>query len=157
MIAGLAATLPAALDGGLRGQGVPAGAAHDVAALPPVSSLFATVLGVNPVEHLLSAGGGLAAVPPANRATLTGREFFPELLAGPFHHGLVIVFAVAAGLGVLAGLASVLRGAAPARPARPIRPAGGSVDVAQMAAVGGELTDVGGGSVEAAVQRDDLA
>ncbi|WP_261567375.1 MFS transporter [Frankia gtarii] len=123
MIAGLAATLPAALDDGLRGQGVPAGAAHDVAALPPVSSLFATVLGVNPVEHLLSAGGGLAAVPPANRATLTGREFFPELLAGPFHHGLVIVFAMAAGLGVLAGLASLLRGAAPARPAGTPAPA----------------------------------
>ncbi|SNQ46356.1 hypothetical protein FRACA_1370015 [Frankia canadensis] len=47
---------------------------------------------------------------------LTGRDFFPHLLAGPFHHGLMVVFGVAAGLGVLAGLASQLRGALPKPP-----------------------------------------
>ena len=28
-------------------------------------------------------------------ATLTGKQFFPHLIAGPFHHGLVIVFSMA--------------------------------------------------------------
>jgi hypothetical protein len=32
------------------------------------------------------------------------------LISGPFHQGLVVVFAFAAGLSVIAGLASVLRG-----------------------------------------------
>jgi hypothetical protein len=72
---------------------------------------------VNPLGHLLAARGGLAGLPAAARRTLTGREFFPGLISGPFHHGLVIVFALAAVLSVLAALASALRGARPA-PAR---------------------------------------
>jgi len=47
-------------------------------------------------------------------AVLVGREFFPDLISVPFHHGLVIVFAVSAALAALAGLASLLRGARPA-------------------------------------------
>ena len=38
------------------------------------------------------------------------REFFPDLISGPFHQGLIIVFAVAAGLSAIAALASLLRG-----------------------------------------------
>ena len=102
------------LASGLRQQGVAPGVAHQVAALPPVSSLFAAVLGVNPLGHLLAARGGLAGLPAAARQTLTGREFFPDLISGPFQHGLVIVFALAAVLSVLAVLASALRGARPA-------------------------------------------
>ena len=55
MIAGLASTLPTALTSGLRHQGVPSGVAHGIGSLPPVSSLFAAVIGVNPVQHLLRA------------------------------------------------------------------------------------------------------
>jgi hypothetical protein len=84
--------------------------AHQVAALPPVSSLFASVLGVNPIAHLLAPSGVLAKLPAASQRTLTGREFFPGLLSGPFHSGLIVVFGVSAGLSVLAGLASLLRG-----------------------------------------------
>jgi hypothetical protein len=36
-----------------------------------------------------------------------------RLISGPFHHGLVVVFAVAAALAVLAALASLLRGGRP--------------------------------------------
>ena len=52
----------------------------------------------------------LATLPPANRHVLTGTSFFPQLISGPFHDGLVVVFIVAAGLSVLAALASLLRG-----------------------------------------------
>jgi MFS family permease len=110
MIAGLSRSLPSALSGGLTRVGVPSGVAHQIATLPPVSSLFASVLGVNPVQHLLAPTGVLATLPPASRAALTGREFFPGLLSGPFHSGLIVVFAVSAVLSVLAGLASLLRG-----------------------------------------------
>ena len=110
LIAGLSSSLPSSLSDGLVKVGVPSGVAHQVATLPPVSSLFASVLGVNPIQHLLEPTGVLAKLPAASQATLTGRQFFPSLLAGPFHSGLVVVFGVSATLSVLAGLASLLRG-----------------------------------------------
>jgi MFS family permease len=110
MIAGLASGLPKALTSGLTQQGVPHGIAHQVGTLPPVSSLFAAVLGVNPLQHLLAASRVLSSLPAAAQQTITGRKFFPDLISMPFHQGLVVVFAVAAGLSALAALASVLRG-----------------------------------------------
>ncbi|WP_372504326.1 MFS transporter [Streptomyces murinus] len=109
MVSGLAATLPKTLSGGLAAHGVPAATAHQVASLPPVSTLFATFLGNNPIGHLL-AGGTLDQLTAAQRATLTGHTFFPELVSGPFHHGLTIVFSVAAGMALVSAVASALRG-----------------------------------------------
>ncbi len=110
MIAGLASRLPATLTSGLQAQGVPYSVAHQVATLPPVSSLFAAFLGVNPVQSLLAPTGVLASLPPANRAILTGKEFFPNLIAAPFHDGLVVVFSVALALSIVAAAASMMRG-----------------------------------------------
>jgi MFS family permease len=115
LIAGLAASLPKTLTSGLRQHGVPPAIAHHIGTLPPVSSLFAAVLGVNPLQHLLAASDELSRLPAAGQRALTGREFFPDLISGPFHHGLVVVFAVSAALAVLAGLASLLRGGRPPR------------------------------------------
>ena len=110
MIAGLASSLPKTLTSGLQHQGVPHGVAHHIGALPPVSSLFSAVLGVNPLRHLLAASHALSSRPATAQLTITGREFFPDLISGPFHQGLVVVFAVAAGLAGLAAVASLLRG-----------------------------------------------
>ena len=110
MIIGLANTLPQTLTRGLQLHGVPHQIAHQIGSLPPVSSLFAAVLGVNPVQHLLSAAGVLSTLPGKSQQILTGRVFFPALISGPFHQGLVVVFAVAAGLSAVAGVASLLRG-----------------------------------------------
>nr|WP_314175124.1 MFS transporter [Streptomyces sp. DSM 40971] len=110
MISGLAGSLPGALEGGLRGQGVPADAAARVAELPPVSTLFATFLGENPIGHLLGPGGVLERLPEHSVRTLTGTRFFPELVSGPFHHGLVTVFSMATAMALVAALASGLRG-----------------------------------------------
>ena len=52
----------------------------------------------------------LAHLPAGNVATLTGKQFFPHLIAGPFHHGLVIVFSMAIIVLVIAAGASLLRG-----------------------------------------------
>jgi MFS family permease len=110
MIAGLATSLPRALTRGLTAHGVPNHVARQIGALPPVSSLFATVLGVNPVQHLLSEFGALSKLPPASRAALTGRAFFPSIMSGPFHHGLLVVMSVSAGLAAVCAVASLLRG-----------------------------------------------
>jgi MFS family permease len=116
MVVGLAGSLPQTLSAGLRAQGVPASVAADLANLPPVSTLFAAFLGANPIGHLLAPSGALDALPAANRATLTGTEFFPQLISAPFHHGLVTVFTAAAIMALIAALASFLRGG-PNRPA----------------------------------------
>src|SRR6202046_5251268 len=50
MIAGLAASLAKPRTDGLPPHGVPYPAARQIGSLPPVSSLFAAVLGVNPVQ-----------------------------------------------------------------------------------------------------------
>ncbi|HLH58050.1 MAG TPA: MFS transporter [Streptosporangiaceae bacterium] len=124
MIAGLASSLPKTLSSGLLARGVPHAVAQHIATLPPVSSLFAAVLGVNPVQHLLASGGVLASLPAPDRRVLTGREFFPDLISGPFHHGLTVVLIMAASLSVLAGLASLLRGGRYVPPAPADAPAG---------------------------------
>jgi MFS family permease len=110
MIVGLATSLPATLAAGLQAQGVPATVAAGVAQLPPVSNLFAAFLGTNPIGHLLAPTGVLAQLPADNVAVLTGTRFFPELISGPFHHGLVVVFTAAATMAAIAALASLLRG-----------------------------------------------
>lgn len=120
MIAGLSSSLPHTLTAGLREQGIPAHVATQVGSLPPVSSLFAAQLGVNPIQHLLQPSGALTHVTAAQQQVLTGREFFPHLLSGPFHSGLVIVFAFGAALAFLAALASLLRGTSPT--AKPLAP-----------------------------------
>ncbi len=110
MIAGLASHLPGTLSAGLQQQGVPSPVAHHVASLPPVTSLFAAVLGVNPLEHLLATAGALSSLPAAAQQTIISRQFFPHLIAGPFHQGLVVVFGVGAVLTAIATVLSASRG-----------------------------------------------
>jgi len=110
MIAGLAATLPRTLTNGLRAQGVPASVASHVGHLPPVSTLFSALLGYNPVANLLGPSGVLKKLPAHNAAVLTGKQFFPSLISGPFHHGLIIVFSAAVAMSLAGALISLLRG-----------------------------------------------
>ncbi|RIX31242.1 MFS transporter [Amnibacterium setariae] len=110
MVAGLAGSLPQALRSGLTSHSVPAQAADQIANIPPVGSLFAAFLGYNPIETLLGPTGILKALPAADSAALTGKEFFPNLIAGPFHDGLVIVFIAAAAMSVVGAIATFAGG-----------------------------------------------
>ncbi len=109
LILGLASTLPATMYAGLVGQGVPAAVATQVAQLPPVSTLFAALLGYNPVQSLLGPQV-LAGVTQQQAAFLTGRSFFPELISGPFQAGLGLALGFAAAACLVAAVASGLRG-----------------------------------------------
>ncbi len=111
LITGLHSELPRTLARGLRGQGVPAGIAAHAASLPPVSTVFAAFLGVNPIKHLLGPSGILSRLSAHSVSVLTGKDFFPRLISVPFHHGLTVVFSAAAAMGVLAALVSLSRGA----------------------------------------------
>ncbi|HZX03944.1 MFS transporter [Kribbella sp.] len=109
MIAGLAATLPRTLTDGLHAHGVPLNVAAGIGNQPPVGSLFAAFLGYNPIGTALNAVPA-SAIKGADLGTLTSKQFFPELISGPFHHGLVIVFAVAIGMSLVGAAASLFRG-----------------------------------------------
>jgi len=110
MIAGLSTSLPSTLTKGLLAHGVPSAAAVAVGQMPPVGSLFAAFLGYNPIESLLGPTGVLAHLSRADVATLTGKEFFPQLISGPFHDGLMTVFVAAAVMSIVGAAASFSRG-----------------------------------------------
>jgi len=111
MIAGLAARLPDTLTNGLKAHGVSAQAASAAGQMPPVSSLFASFLGFNPIQTVLGElhKTGVSLGSP-DMGVLTGKRFFPELMSDPFHHGLVVVFGAAAVMCLLAALASLVAG-----------------------------------------------
>jgi len=108
MIVGLNQTVPGALFSGLTANGVPAAVAHHLAGLPPISYLFASFLGYNPLATLL--GPVLSQLPPADAARLVGPTFFPSLISDPFQHGLVLVLSFSIAASLVAAAASALRG-----------------------------------------------
>jgi MFS family permease len=108
MVSGLSASLPHTLLSGLTAQGVPAKSAAQIAGLPPIGVLFASFLGYNPMQQLL--GPVLAHMPASHAAYLTGRQFFPDLISGPFHNGLGVAFGFALAVCVLGAVFSALTG-----------------------------------------------
>jgi MFS family permease len=112
VIVGLSASLPASLYHGLVAHGVSTRAATQVSHLPPVSTLFAAFLGYNPIQNLVGPNV-LSHLTVAQQHVLTGRSFFPSLIAAPFRAGLhaAMDFAIVASL--LAAVASWSRGSHP--------------------------------------------
>jgi MFS family permease len=110
LVAGLSSSLPGALHTGLTAQGVPGTAVSAVAAVPPVSLMFAAFLGSNPIAELLNAAGVLHSLPASTVTTLTSKTFLPHLLSGPFHDGLTVVFLLAAVLAFAGAVVSLFRG-----------------------------------------------
>ncbi|MDA8391352.1 MAG: MFS transporter [Actinomycetota bacterium] len=108
MIVGISGGLQTSLYHGLVAQRIPAGVANKVSHLPPTATLFASLLGYNPMLKLL--GPALATVPHANAAYVTGRSFFPHAIEGPFSSGLRDALGFAVLATAVAGVASALRG-----------------------------------------------
>jgi MFS family permease len=109
MIIGLSAKLPHALYAGLSAHGVPAAAASRIAHLSPVSTLFASLLGANPVAALVGAHA-LHALTHAQVAALTGRRFFPTLISPAFAGALSTALRFSFIAFLIAAAASWLRG-----------------------------------------------
>jgi hypothetical protein len=109
MIVGLALALPQSMSHGLIAEGLSADLAGKVASAPPVASLFAAFLGYNPMGELIPAEA-LHALTANQQAIITGKEFFPQLLAGPFMVGIKIAFTISLLLYLAAAAASWLGG-----------------------------------------------
>jgi hypothetical protein len=109
MIVGLASALPHNVSAGLTAHGVSPAVAERAAHLPPISTLFAAFLGYDPVQHLIGVHT-FAQLPAAQQAALSGRSFFPGLIAQPFQDGLDAAFDFAIFASLLAAAASWTRG-----------------------------------------------
>src|SRR5256885_8764099 len=109
MIIAPAWVLPHTMQTGLVAHGVPAADAARISHLPPVATLFASFLGYNPMATLLGPHV-LHALPAGQSHVLTGREFFPNLIASPFHTALVYAFVFAILACLIAAVASLMRG-----------------------------------------------
>jgi hypothetical protein len=108
MIIGLSRTLPHALYVGLTNEGISSSVAHHISTLPPVTTLFASFLGYNPMAHLLGAHV-LAGLSPSARTAILGRKFFPTIIEKAFVSGLHPALDFAAILCALAAITSWLR------------------------------------------------
>ena len=100
---------PAALVSGLTAHGVPEATAVHISHLPPVSTLFAAFLGYNPAGHLIGTHV-LSQLTPAQRSTVTGERFFPNLIADSFRDGLHTAFAFGIVMCLAGAAASWTRG-----------------------------------------------
>jgi len=109
MIIGLSAKLPHALYTGLTAHGVTVATATRISHLSPVSTLFASLLGANPVRALLGSHA-LAHLTHAQVAALTGRRFFPSLISPAFAGALTAALRFSFAAYVIAAAASWLRG-----------------------------------------------
>jgi MFS family permease len=135
IILGLAQRLPHALYDGLVSHGIASTAAHRVAALPPVGSLFAAFLGFNPMQTLLHG----VRVTHSQATALFGRSFFPHLISTPFMDGMHLAFFFSIAITGVAAVASYLRGERPEM--RKPEAAGGSL-VAISASLGSNGTAI---------------
>ncbi len=112
MVIGLAHGLPSTMYAGLTAHSVPANVATQLSQLPPVGILFGAFLGINPIASLLEPTGLLSQLPTADVSELTGKTFFPSLIASPFHSGLMLVFGISAAMMLVAAVASWFAGGA---------------------------------------------
>jgi hypothetical protein len=112
MAIGLASRLPGSLYSGLTQAGVSPDAAHTIAHVPPVGTLFAAFLGDNPVKQLMQQVDPQQLQPGSgvDVEKLTGQSFFPHLISDPFMHGLLIAFGASIIMLLIAAGASLMRG-----------------------------------------------
>ena len=99
-------------------------AAHTIAHVPPVGTLFAAFLGDNPIRQLMQQVDPAQLQPGSgvDVSRLTGKTFFPHLISEPFMHGLLIAFGASILMLLVAAGASLMRGERYVRP-RGHRPA----------------------------------
>ena len=78
----------------------------------PIGTLFASMLGYNPIQKMLSSQPDDGFLTPGQLHTLTGRSFFPHLISPAFGQGIHYAFTFAIICSIMAAITSLLRGKA---------------------------------------------
>ncbi|MEM3670254.1 MAG: MFS transporter [Thermoprotei archaeon] len=108
----LAGKLPTALSSAILSAGAPTALAVAFSKIPPTGALFAAFLGYNPVSSILSELPATLAssIPASTLSVLTGKYWFPTVIASPFMAALSVSFYIGAAISVVAAVSSALRG-----------------------------------------------
>ncbi len=111
VIQALYVSLPHTFTSALTSAGAPQLAPY-FSRIPPTAAIFAAFLGYNPVSTLLSQlpSSVTNSLPQSTLATITGKFWFPTVIAPTFSQALRIAFYTAAALAFLAATVSALRG-----------------------------------------------
>lgn len=109
VITSLSHNLGPALEAGASQAGLPSSVAHQIASLPPGAAIFASMLGYDPISHIIPASL-FANLPPAITARVSDPHFFASLLAQPIVVGIRAALLTCVAMCVLSGVASILRG-----------------------------------------------
>jgi MFS family permease len=109
LIIGISTSLPGALYDGLVSQGVSSATALQISKLPPSSTLFAALLGYNPMKTLMPPDV-INSLPAKNANVILGNSFFPNIISSSFMSGMRIVMYSGALMSLFAAILSALRG-----------------------------------------------
>ena len=109
LIAGLSMALPHALLSGLVASNVPYGIALNVSRIPPVSAVFAALLGYNPINSVVPQSV-FATLPKPVADKIASDSFFPHIISHAFMAGMQVVMYAGAALSLVAAAISFLRG-----------------------------------------------
>ncbi len=109
LIIGVSSSLPDGLYTGLVSQGVSSATALQISKLPPSATLFAALLGYNPMKTLLPPAV-INSLPAQNANVILGTSFFPNIISGSFMSGMRIVMYSGAIMALFAAIFSALRG-----------------------------------------------
>ena len=111
IIDALTSSLPGAISSALASAGASSQLIAIIRSLPATGELFSAFLGYNPILTMLAAYPSLtSSLSPATYALLTGKHWFPSVIANPFMNALREAFLVSAILSAIAGIVSLLRG-----------------------------------------------
>ena len=109
LIAGLSISLPHALLSGLVASNVPYGIALNISRIPPVSAVFAALLGYNPIKSVIPSSV-FATIPKATADKIASDSFFPRVISPAFIAGMKLVMYAGAAMSIFAAAISSLRG-----------------------------------------------
>ena len=113
IIDSLSSSLPGALSSALYSAHASQQLIAALESLPPTGALFSAFLGYNPVLSMLNTYPALSSsISPSTYAMLTGRTWFPTVIAPPFMNALREAFVISAVISALAGVVSLMRGKA---------------------------------------------
>jgi EmrB/QacA subfamily drug resistance transporter len=111
IIDALSSSLPGAISSALSSAGASSQLIAVIRSLPATGELFSAFLGYNPVMTMLAAYPALtSSLSPSTYALLTGKYWFPSVIANPFMNALREAFLASAILSAVAGVVSLLRG-----------------------------------------------
>ena len=109
LIVAMTAVLPHTLFSGLTGAGVNTSVANTLSSLPPTDAIFSALLGINPIDEIVTLLHISSQISPSALSTITGAKWFPGIFAPAFMSSLKKVFYVAFAIILIGVLTSYLR------------------------------------------------